>query len=589
MNQIGINYVDGKFRVTVPFGMGDLLNSVVSKKWVKMHRYWEIAPVRKNIEALMDLASMASVSQPAREALKRDSLATAEVSGFPLNYVYKTMPLAIQKKALDKAYGRTGFAIHMDRGCGKSKIVIDIASALFMNGKIDAVLIMVQRSLRMNWAGYDHGIDVGQREGFIGHSPIECRIHIPNGGDAAAMRAFTKWLQPGDELPVLIMSIESLSQGGGYDIADKYTKVYDSVLTCIDESQSIANHNSIRSTRAHALGSMSRYRVTCTGTPIQSGPMNLFSQFEFLDPNIIGIGDFYAFRNRYAIMGGYVNPTTGKPMQIVAYRNINELVNTVAPYVFECQKSEVLDLPDKVYERRHIELAPGQRALYKRVKSEKVYEFGNSAVTVQNSLELALRLQQIVGGFISNTHTDERGKRVSDWCEVVPDDRNPKILEVIEIAAEGKPMIVWCVYRIEIRAVVKALRTRFPDEEILEIHGGVDEEGRDIAKAKFQSGQARILVGNTASGGTGLTLTACEIMVYFNNSNRMVDRLQSEDRAHRIGLKHSVLYIDLIALNTIDVTIMRAIEHKVDLSEYMRLNIRRVNDLLDGKLDGFNE
>lgn len=589
---IRIDYADGKFRIKCPFWANDSLNGLIAKRWNKKDRDWSVPSLRANLKVLEALLPLADFTVKALDALK-DGLTNATTiipqGGFPLWYKFKTEPLAHQRKALNKAYGQKGFALHMCRGTGKSKVAIDIASALYLENKITAVLVLVRRSLRFNWMGYDHGMELGQREGFIGHCPLKCDFHLPNGGDAKAMLKFKKWLNIDEPLSILIMSIESLSLGDAYEIAKAYLRVHPKVFVIIDESSDIANHSAVRSKKAHSIGMQSAYRMTCTGTPISTGPMNLYSQFEFLDPDIIGMGDFYAYRNRYAIMGGFSHPKTGRPTQIIGYRNMDELAALVAPYVYECQKSEVLDLPPKVYERRYVQLTAEQSRLYKQIKKDKMFVLGDSAAIVQNALELALRLQQITGGIISHkvdkleispAAGEQRVRRDTVWKQIIPPESNPKIAEVLSIAEEGKPTIIWCVYRMEIAMVAAALKQQFPNEEVLEIHGGIDERGREEVKQKFQSGQARLLVGNTASGGVGLTLTACEIMVYFNNSQRMIDRLQSEDRAHRHGLTHSVLYIDLIAENTVDVTVMEAIEAKVDLAEYVRLNIRRANELI---------
>lgn len=587
--KIHVDHEAGKFIIYCPMWANDSLNGIDPKRWSKAKRAWSAPALRKNVEAIEALKPLATFTDAAivavDKAKEKLAVMAAPGDGFPSWYKFKTEPRSHQTRALNKCFGKPAFALHMDRGTGKSKVAIDVASALRMEGRIAAALVIVRRTLRLNWVGYDHGTEVGQREGFIGHSPIDCSFHLPDGGDASAMKKYRQWLDQDHDFPVLIVSVESLSQGGAMEIIKSYLMAHTKVMAIIDESQDIANHAAIRSEKAHSVGRMTEFRMTCTGSPISTGPMNLFSQFEFLDPNIIGIGDFYAFRNRYAIMGGFPNPKTGKPTQIIGYQNMDELATILAPYVFECRKSEVLDLPPKVYERRHVQLTPEQRALYKQIKKEESYEFNGSEVAIQNTLELALRLQQVTGGFISSTKKEaipltERFKKTTEWIEVIPPEKNPKLREVLDVATMGKAMIVWCAYRQEIAMVVEALRREYPDELVLEVHGDISDEDRDYAKMMFQSGKCTKLVGNTATGGTGLTFTAAEIMVYYNNTEKMIDREQSEDRAHRDGLKHSVLYIDLIAEKTVDVTIMASIEEKMDLAEYVRLNIRKASDLL---------
>jgi len=163
---------------------------------------------------------------------------------------------------------------------------------------------------------------------------------------------------------------------------------------------------------------------------------------------------------------------------------------------------------------------------------------------------------------------------------VIPANKNPKIVEILDLAQDDKQQLIWCPYRPEIEAVCNTLRGAYPNELVREIHGGVSEGDRETFKNEFQSGKAKWLVGNTATGGTGLTLTAAEIMVFYGNTNKMVDRLQAEDRAHRDGLQHSVLYVDLIAESSVDELIIKSIEAKADLAEYIRSEIRKAGDLL---------
>lgn len=591
---INIHYENGKFLVRCPIYANDALNGLSSKRWVKARRIWSVPALRRNITAINDLRPLATFTQEAEAALiehneRLDQLITPSI-GFPAWYKYKTKPRKHQETGANKAYGKNEFALFMDRGTGKSKLAIDLATALRMEGKIQAVMVIVRRSLRLNWVGYDHGDGTGQKEGFIGHCPIECSFHLPNGGDESAKKVYGGWLGEDHDFPVLIMSTESFSQGGAVTIAKSFLQSHIKVMVIVDESHDFGNHDSIRSKALHDLGLMAEYKLVLTGTPIMTGPMNLYSQFEFLNPNIIGIGDYYAFRNRYAVMGGFPNPKTGKPTQIIGYQNMDELAALLAPYVYEVRKSEVLDLPPKVFERRALQMTPEQKELYKKIKREKKYVHDGSDVDISNTLELALRLHQICGGFISRTVSEmvdgkngPKVKKTTTWTQIIPPERNPKMMELLDIAADGdQSMIIWAAYKPEIEMIVGQLRNKFPSDIVVEMHGGISDEDREKNKILFQSKKARFLVGSTQAGGTGHTLTAAEIVYYWNNTEKMIDREQSEDRAHRDGLNHSVLYIDAMMENTVDGTIRDSIDAKMDLAEYIRLKIREVGDSLLG-------
>lgn len=587
MKNIQIGYDDklDKLIIQCPVWANDALAGIDPKRWSKSRRAWTAPLMRRNVEAVEDLirggvAGVQPEATAAMEAAKeRQQRMQVVQGGFPHWFPFKTTPLVKQLEAMNKAYGHDAFAMHMDRGTGKSKVAIDLAAAYRMEGQIDAVVIIVKNALRLNWVGYDIGTEVGEREGFLGHCAIPADLFLPESGSD---KMFDRWMRKEKDFPVLIVSTESLSQGRMVDLVKRYCMSYSRVMAVIDESHMIGNYDSIRTKRCIDLRVMTTKRLTLTGTPIMTGPLNLFSQFEFLDPNVIGIGDWYAFRNRYAVMGGYRDPETGRPREIVGYQNLDELCATVAPYVFECRKEEVMDLPPKVYEKRVLKLTAEQRDLYRTIKREEAYEWDDTEMAINSTLELTLRLQQVCGGFITTWKEEEttkangeiRVKRVPISHPIIPPEKNPKIQEVLDIAESGEPMIVWCAYKPEIEAVVAALQKKFPGELVREIHGGISDEDRDQFKNEFQSGKCRFIVGNTATGGTGLTLTAAKIMVYYNNTQLMVDREQSEDRAHRYGLKHSVLYIDLVMDKTVDETVMRAVKDKMDLAEFIRANIR---------------
>ena len=572
----GINFI-----VSVPFHLNDIMSEFSTRRWSSAHKYWVVDPSRTNLMTLGRLRD-GGASFGAEAAAQLSNRLTSKPaptnSGFPSWYRFKTRPFETQRKALNKAYGRSAFALYMDMGTGKSKVTVDLASALYVEGQIKATVILVKASLRDNWKGTDDGI----KEGFLGHSPVSVSVHLPNGGDAAAVKSFRKWHGSNgpNVMPVLICSVESLSQGRAIDIIEEFIHGHEGkVLTAVDEAHHIANHKSIRSKRCHSIGAMSKYRMILTGTPIAKSPLDLYSQFMFLDPRVIGISSFFAFESRYAIKGGYVNPTTGRPTQILGYKRLEELTATVAPHVFECRKSEVIDLPPKMYEVRTLEMAPEQKSVYKQIVKSKLLELSGREVGIKSSLELMLRLHQIAGGVLALKDGD-----FSAFKRVIPVDQNPKIKEVIDICENGQPTIVWCSYLEEINMVVEALKAAFPDEEILEYHGGIPMAQRPEIKDKFQNGKSRILVGNTQSGGTGLTLTACEVMVFYSNTQQYVNRVQAEDRAHRIGLEHSVLYVDLVMRGTVDTTIMRSLRAKSDLAEYVRQRLAdggSVKDLVE--------
>jgi len=596
MSQISIDFQDGKFLISCPFWANDLVTAMPSRNWSKARRVWVAPLIRKNAEYIANrliksgYATATDAVVAAIAGLEHKVAVARTGGGLPHWYKFKTEPMDCQRRAYNKLYGLHAMALHMDRGTGKSKTVIDIACALRMEGKIDAAMVICKLSLRRNWEGYDIGTEDGEREGFIGHAPIPVSCHLP---DTSKVKDFERWLGKKHDFPILIVGTESLSAGRMINIAERFATAHSKLMIIMDESQDIMGHKATRSERIVELGQKyACVKATLTGTPTSTGPLNLFMQFEFLDPQIIGIGDFYAFRNQYAVMGGFVpkeGKMKGKPVQVIGYQNLDELATAIAPYVFEVQKSEVMDLPPKVYEKRYLTMTTEQRELYRQIKREEAYEWAGKETAVQNVLELELRLHQVVGGHIVTHREEWRRKkstgedvmrRVAEWHRIMPPAENPKVQEILDIAKEDKQQIIWCAYRQELDAVANVIRDAHPNELVREFHGGIGDDDREAFKREYQAGKAKFLVGNTATGGVGHTFTACEIMTFYNNTEKMIDRVQAEDRAHRRGLKHSVLYIDLVMEKTCDVLRLQSLQNKMDLAEFLRLRVREASDLL---------
>jgi SNF2 family DNA or RNA helicase len=570
--------ISERFVIQCPFYANDALNGLNSKRWLKAKKGWGAPLTRRNVEFIAEQlrdTGLAAFTEKAHDILDQSLIKLTNMGkteGFPAWYPFKTEPRNHQRKGLNKSYGHPGFAFYMDRGTGKTKTTIDLACAYRMEDKIDAMIVVCKLSGRRNW-----------EEEWETHGTVPASFHFP---DTTKRKEFKRWMTTPHDLKVMVIGIESLSAGGMASMMREFSMAHVKVLMAIDESHMIANHKAKRSIECVEMRPSTLYRLILTGTPISTGPMNLYMQFEFIDPDIIGVGDFYSFRNRYAVMGGY-RDKNGRPMQIVGYQNIDELTATVAPYVYECRKSEVLDLPPKVFKKSYIELTKEQRVLYDKVKKDQTYEWAGKEVTCQNVLGVALRLHQICGGYIT-TYEEVPGpngkiKRIPTVHEIIPWEKNPKVLDMLDYAADEKPMIIWCAYRAEIAACVAALKDKFPHLKVGEIHGGESEAARNKTKDDFQAGRITFLVGNTTTGGASLTLTACETMYYYNNTEKMIDREQSEDRAHRDGLTHTVLYVDCIAEKTVDVTIMKSLSLKVNLSDYIRDNIASASRLLAGE------
>jgi SNF2 family DNA or RNA helicase len=181
-------------------------------------------------------------------------------------------------------------------------------------------------------------------------------------------------------------------------------------------------------------------------------------------------------------------------------------------------------------------------------------EFGD--VVVVKDLAALMKLQQITSGFVNPP---------GGGTPIYIGEKNPRLAALTDLLEDVTgQVIVWARFREELAAVAAALRKA--GLRVAEYHGGVNSADRELAVDGFQRGEIDVFVGQPQSGGIGLTLTNAETVIYYSNDFSLETRLQSEDRAHRIGTKRNVVYVDLVATGTIDESIARALQRKSGLA-----------------------
>lgn len=594
-NQTVIDFDPSKnrFLIACPIWANDLIRMVPAIRWHKGARAWAAPVIRQNMEKIKELSAMGGVltSQGAMTAIRAYDVQAgrrkAKPTGFPTWYPFKRPPLAHQVPVLHKHYHQHAAGLFMDMQTGKSGTAINLTTAHRMEGHTDGALIITKLSLRQNWS----------TRHFPNDCPIPYDIFLP---DSDKPRLFDRWLAQDHDYKIMVIGWESLSAGKMAEWARVFLSSRLRKGTVIgDETTYITNHKATRTKHAIDYGALAAYRYALAGEPWLEGPMNMFAQFEFLDPEIIGIGDFLAFRNRYAVMGGYQRPVgnSGKKVatEIVSYQNINELAKITGPYISDVRKKDAYPhLPPKLPELRTIELTKQQRDMLVQIKREDAFKLKDGEeVVMQNVLEAALRRHQITGGYAVRPRTTLRTKAdgtevakvVYDTVELVPPAKNPKMLEVMGVVEEMKgkaQMLLWAVYMPEIEGLLWHLKRM--GLEIGELHGRVPERDRQKVVDRFEAGDLDIVCGNAATGGMGYTMMKATVNMFYNNTFKAIDRVQAEDRCWGQGQMHGVRVVDFAAISTIDNTILRALEDKQDLSAFLRQRINDIDKLLDGEL-----
>ena len=464
-----------------------------------------------------------------------------------MNYKFKTKPYAHQLTALEKSWNKENFAYFMEMGTGKTKVLIDNVAMLYDKGKIDGVLIVAPKGVVKTWYEQelpthlpDHienvsvlwqpNITKTQREKLESLFEIESAFHI------------------------LIMNVESLSTDKGVKFATKFINSH-KALMAIDESTTIKTPTAKRTKNIIGIGQNAKYKRIMTGSPITKNPLDLYTQCEFLDPWLLDFSSYYAFRNRYAEMK--TMHVHGRSIQVVdKFQNLGELSDTVKQFSYRVLKEDCLDLPPKVFIKRHVTLTPEQKKVYEQMKKAAIAVLNGKVTTTMTVLTQLMRLHQITCGYVA---ADD------GTTQQVESNRLNELMSVLE-DTDGK-VIIWANYQMSVSEIMQALTKKYGANSFVHYYGLTPQEDRQDYIRKFQNDpECRFIIGTPQTGGYGITLTQANTVIYYSNSYDLEKRLQSEDRAHRIGQKKTVTYIDLIAEDTIDEKIVEALRKKINIA-----------------------
>jgi SNF2 family DNA or RNA helicase len=464
-----------------------------------------------------------------------------------MNYKFKTKPYAHQLTALEKSWNRETYAYFMEMGTGKTKVLIDNAAMLYDKGKINGVLIVAPKGVIGTW--YNNEIPA-HLPTHIENVSVLWQSNITKGQS----RKLGTLFKTGEDLHILIMNVEAFSTQKGRDFAAKFLASHNTLMA-IDESTTIKNPKAQRTKNIIALSSKAKYRRILTGSPVTKNPLDLFSQCYFLDPFHLNHESYYSFRMRYAVMK--TANIAGRKIQLVSgFRNLGELSEKLQPFSYRVLKEDCLDLPDKIFIKRHITLSTDQRKLYEQMRKEALATLNGKKVTTVNALTQLMRLHQITcGHFTADDGTTQR----------IPNNRIGELMDILE-ETEGKA-IIWAHYQWDIKDIIKEITKVHGPGSVVDYYGLTPQDQRDTNREKFQSDPTcRFLVGTPSTGGYGLTLTAANTVIYYSNGYDLEKRLQSEDRAHRIGQNKSVTYVDINAQDTVDEKIVKSLRKKINIA-----------------------
>ncbi len=473
-----------------------------------------------------------------------------------MDYKFKTKPYAHQLTALEKSWNKENYAYFMEMGTGKTKVLIDNVAMLYDKGKIDSVLIIAPKGVVKTW--YEQEL------------PAHLPDHIENVSilwqpniTKTQQEKLESLFEIETALHILVMNVEALSTEKGVKFATKFINSHKTMMA-IDESTTIKTPSARRTKNIIKIGLDAKYKRIMTGSPITKNPLDLYTQCEFLDPWLLDFASYYAFRNRYAEMK--TMHIRGRSIQVVdKFQNLGELSDIVKQFSYRVLKEDCLDLPPKVFIKRHVTLTVDQKRVYEQMKEQALAVLNGKVTTTMTVLTQLMRLHQITCGYV----TADDGT-----TQQVESNRLNELMSILE-DTDGK-VIIWANYQLSVGEIIQKIIKVYGPESYVHYYGLTPQEDRQDYIRKFQNDpKCRFIIGTPQTGGYGITLTQANTVIYYSNGYDLEKRLQSEDRAHRIGQKKTVTYIDLIAEDTIDEKIVEALRKKINIaSEVMGEELR---------------
>jgi len=461
-----------------------------------------------------------------------------------MDYKFKTKPYQHQKDALERSWNRDSFAYFMEMGTGKTKVLIDNLALLYEKNKVDGALIIAPKGVVGTWFNQELPTHLPKR---VKNVTVLWQSNINK-----KQKQKLNFEQEG--LHILIMNVEAFSTQKGFSYAEKFLTSHKSMMA-IDESTTIKNPRAKRTKNILLLSKAAKYRRIMTGSPVTRNPLDLYSQCEFLDPKHLDFPSYYAFRNRYAEMKTMF--LSGRSVQVVGgFRHLEELSDSLKAFSYRILKENCLDLPNKIYMEREIQLTSEQERLYEQMRQEALATLNGKTVTTMTALTQLMRLHQITCGHFA---ADDGS------IQEVKNNRLAELLDVLD-EIEGKA-IIWAHYQHDVKNIFKLLEDKYGPGSVVHYYGKTLPEQRDYAIKNFKDNdKVRFFVGTPQTGGYGITLVQASTVIYYSNGYDLEKRMQSEDRAHRIGQKKKVTYIDFIAPNTIDEKIRKALRKKINIA-----------------------
>ena len=473
--------------------------------------------------------------------------------------VFKTKPFDHQYKAFIISKDLGAYGLFFEQGCGKTKVTIDNAVYLFLKKKIDKLIIIAPNGVHSNWINTEIPV----------HCNTEYDAFCWKGKMNKKVKALWDLVRNSRKLQIYSFNVECFVSKKNQAMLKE---LLNNCMLVIDESQSIKNPMALRTKFLVGISDKAAYRRILSGTPVTNGLEDIFSQFQFLDPAILVLRNFTAFRARYCVTKRFFNPLFPDDLRksyvrVLGYKGIDEIQEKIKTFTTRVLKVDCLDLPPKIYQREFVTLSPEQLRIDAEIQEEgitwvKQCRNNNEPITYAMALTRLTKRQQVACGYLLNE--DEQAV-----LEIVKPEKNPRLLKLRSLldVIQGK-VIIWARFTQDVDYIMKML-----GKEAVRYDGKVSTDDKEFNKVKFQTDTS--IKYFVAKPIKGLTLTAGTTAIYYSNDFDLEKRLQSEDRNHRFGTKEAleaaglenILYIDLEAVGSIDTKLIAALRAKKKMSD----------------------
>lgn len=471
---------------------------------------------------------------------------------------FATEPLSHQASYFERIREREFFSNNWEQGLGKSKVCIDEAAWLYSKGKVDGLLVLAPNGVHANWIDDELPKHLHESVRHVSHT-----YYSQKSKTQKAKKSLQACIDC-TALAVLVMSYDALMTDGGKKSAKEFlTKRHTYYVA--DESTRIKNPVAQRTKRALASSKYAPYRRVLSGTPVANGPFDVYSQMKFLHPDFWKkngeFNSFGEFKNCFGVFRESTNPATGRLFkQVVAYRSLPYLNSLLKGDMERLLKKDVLDLPEKIYQRRYYEMTSAQKKLYDELETTAIAIHGDDMIDGTLPIVRLIRQYQVLCGYLPTE--DDSG----DSLKLIG-EKNPRLDCLFDALPDyaGKKLI-WCKWTKDVDLVMeRAAKLKI---KAVRYDGQVPTFERKQNLNDFRDDESiELMVTKQSVAGEGLTIVEATTNFYYTNDWPLGPRQQSEDRSHRIGQFNPVTYVDIVCKGTKDIDIVEALQKKIEISD----------------------